>query len=70
MTKLFYVRSDTSCETENVDLIVRADDEKKAVASWRRYYKDWDLPAKPQWVGEIPVEGRKGAIAWHLINPT
>jgi hypothetical protein len=69
MTKLFYVRADDE-SGENTDLIVRADDEKKAVASWRRYFKDWDLPAKPQWVGEIPVDGPKGAIEWGLINPT
>lgn len=75
MTKLFFVRADNE-DGENLDLHARADTEEEARKAWNDYYNEGEVeePNHPmsciKWVGEIPVEGPKGAISWGIINPT
>ncbi|MFC5512827.1 hypothetical protein ACFPOU_17120 [Massilia jejuensis] len=53
---------------DNVDLIVRAVSREHAEVTWREHFDGWDLPARPNAIAPIPVDGTLGAIPWNLLT--
>lgn len=64
---LFYVRGDDT-DSGNLDLLVEAKNTVRAVQLWHTHF-NLSEDQVPQWVGQVPLTGKEGAVDWNNIAP-